>query len=123
MRVLRLFPFTLLFCVPMLAQSTRPATSDPQAVALVQAAITAMGGATAISQLQSWTFQAEAEGRIANGNKTESLTSSAVNAGTGIPSSNTKTPYWLRPRSLFVPALVGPILLAQSENPAFSLDL
>jgi hypothetical protein len=73
MRFLRSLPLMLLLllCLPVRAQQApQPApqpVSDPQAVAVVHAAITTLGGATAISQAQSWTFQAQMQGSRANG--------------------------------------------------------
>jgi hypothetical protein len=87
-------------------------------VAAVQAAVTAIGGATAIGALQRWTIKAQATGHLANGPITEIL-------GTAIPSlpQNGKptgtakaAPPWARPRSLFVPALVSAILAKQSQD-------
>jgi hypothetical protein len=89
-------------------------------VAVVQAAITAMGGATAINQLQSWTFQAQTEGRIANGTVSEGL-ALAIPKDSSLPAGTTAKapPPWARPRSLFVPALVSAILTSQSKDPNF----
>src|SRR6267154_4009019 len=66
--------FGLLLCTLLLnisgwaqaPSSTPPQSSDPQAVAVVQAAITALGGATAIGQAQSWTFHAQTQGPHSN---------------------------------------------------------
>ena len=94
--------------------------SDPQAVAVVQAAITAIGGATAITPLQSWTFQAQASGRIANGPVTEVLASSAPQNSTQPSGTTAKAPPpWAQPRSLFVPALMSAILVNQSQDSTF----
>jgi hypothetical protein len=115
MRILRvLFLFSI--CNPLLGQTSTPAQRDPQAVALVQAAITRMGGATAIGQTQSWSFQGQAEGRIQNGTISEDLPLSLV-AGVTVNAP----PPWATPRSLFVPALVSTILLKQFQDLNFSL--
>src|SRR5947209_4529857 len=111
-----------LFSISAFAQQTTTTTaaSDPQAVAVVQAAIMAMGGATAISPFQSWTFQAHAEGRVANGTISEGLAVS-VPQNSSLPAGTTAKapPPWARPRSLFLPALVGAILVKQSQDPSF----
>jgi hypothetical protein len=102
---------------PPTSQASPQNASDPQAVAVVQAAITAAGGATAIGTLQSWTFQAQAEGRIENGPVSANLSVTAPQS-----SSTAKAPPpWARPRSLFVPALVAAILVKESQDPNFSL--
>jgi hypothetical protein len=123
MRVVGLVLSVTLFSFPLFAQkTTTTATSDPQAVAVVQAAITALGGATAIGSLQSWTFQAQAEGRIANGTTSEIL-ASAIPQNFSLKSGTTAKapPFWAKSRSLFVPALVSAILVKQSQNPNFAL--
>ncbi len=120
---LRVLVLTLMFSIPAFAQQpTTAATSDPQAVAVVQAAITAMGGATAIGPLQSWTFKAQAEGRIANGAISEGL-ALAIPTDSSLPAGTTAKapPPWARPRSLFVPALVSAILEKESQDPNFVL--
>lgn len=102
------------------AQSTST-VSDPQAVAVVQAAITAIGGATAIGALQSWTFKAQATGRIANGPITEILaTSIPQNSNQPAGTTAKAPPPWAQPRSLFLPALVSAILAGESQDTRFS---
>jgi hypothetical protein len=103
---------------PQQAAPSQPA-SDPQAVAVVQAAISALGGATAIGQSQSWTFQAQMQGSQANGN-VEYVMSTATDTGTLVRPDGTKVPAPAI-RSLFVPALAGAVLLKESQNPEFSL--
>ena len=118
---LRLVALTLVLSIPAFAQqTTTAATSDPQALAVVQAAITALGGATAIGSLQSWTFQAQAEGRIANGTVSEGL-ALAIPTDSSLPAGTTAKapPPWARPRSLFVPALVSAILAKESQDRNF----
>ncbi len=121
MRVL-LLPLVLLFCVPVLAQTTPPAQRDPQAVAVLEATITKMGGATAISPLQSWRFEAQAEGRIDNGTINKVLSLSAPQNPGPPPGAAAKAHPWARPRSLFVPALVSTILVQELQDPSFSLQ-
>ena len=53
---LRLLALFFVLCFPTFAQQTATTTaaSDPHALAVVQAAIAALGGATTIGPLQSW---------------------------------------------------------------------
>lgn len=127
---MRLVLFLSIFavCIQLNAQQTTSGTttttpetaSDPQAVAVVQAAITAIGGATAIAPLQSWTFQGQAVGRTGTMNGNLALT---VPQNAAQPSGTTAKapPPWARPRSLFVPALVSAILANESQDPNFVL--
>ena len=100
------------------ASPSQPA-SDPQAVAVVQAAITALGGATAISQAQSWTFQAQMQGAFEN-DIASYVMSTDTDTGhfllaNGVTASSPMT------RSHFVPALAGLILLNQSQDLQFTI--
>jgi hypothetical protein len=98
------------------AATFQPA-SDPQAVAVVQAAITALGGATAISQAQSWTFEAQMQGPHANGNVDYVISTDTDTEKIMRPDGSMKP---ARPiHSHFVPALVGAILLRESQDPEF----
>lgn len=128
MRCLRIGLFV---CVQILAipswgkQSTQSAStpqpaSDPQAVAIVQAAITALGGATAIGQAQSWTFNAQMRGAF--GNDIASYTMSTdTDTGRVVLANGTSVPAPMT-RSHFVPALVGLILLNQSQDSEFTIE-
>jgi hypothetical protein len=114
----------LLLVIPAWAQQTSqsgaPPASDPQAIAVVQAAITALGGATAISQAQSWTFQAQMQGPYANG-EVDYVISSHTDTGKIMHNDGTTTR--ARPiHSHLVPALVGAILLKESRDPEFSIQ-
>ena len=93
-------------------------TRDPQAVAVVQAAITVLG-ATVIGQAQSWTFQAQMQGARANGS-VEYVMSTDTDTGNRVRPDGTTTPAPAI-HSLFVSALVGSILLKESQDPEFSL--
>jgi hypothetical protein len=93
--------------------------SDPQAVAVVQAAIAALGGATAIGQPQSWTFQAQMRGAHANGS-VEYVMSTHTDTGTLVRPDGTTRPA-PAVHSHFVPALVGAILLKESRDTEFSV--
>ena len=120
----RLLFLSLFLSIPIQAQQTSPATmqtaSDPQAVAVVQAAITALGGATAISQAQSWTFHADMQGPHANGT-VDYVISTDTDTGKVMRRDGTMTP--APPiHSHFLPALVGAILLKESQDPEFSLQ-
>ena len=116
----------LLIAVPSWGkQATQSATtpqpaSDPQAVAVVQAAITALGGATTISQAQSWTFQAQMQGPHANGNLSYSM-STDTDTGQIVRADGTTKPAPAI-HSHFLPALVGAILVKESQDPEFSIQ-
>jgi len=120
MRVLRVLPLILLFCVPLLAQTTPQAQSDPQAIAVVQAAITALGGATAISQAQSWTFQAQLAGPIDTGNRSETIDRKSA-AGYVVVNGVTKPAPKHMAYSVFVPALLGAVLLDEFQDPKYGM--
>jgi hypothetical protein len=119
MRVLRFLPLLLLFSIPLLAQTTPQAQGDPQAIAVVQAAITALGGAAAIGQTQSWTFQAQMQGPHANANL-DYVISTDTDTGKFLLANGKTKPAPLI-HSHFIPALVGPILVKQSQDPEFSI--
>jgi hypothetical protein len=101
------------------ATSTQPA-SDPQAVAVVQAAINALGGATAISQTQSWTFQAQMQGMLANGNVSYTL-SGVVGTQPAAIVVNGVTKKVKADQSLFVPAVLAYVLLSEFQDQSFPL--
>jgi len=120
-----LFVGILLFTIPSWskqppqnASPIQPA-SDPQAVAVVQAAITALGGATAISQAQNWTFQAQLQGPHANGNVSYSMSTNTDVVQLVLANGTTKPVPLIQ--SHFLPALVGAILLKESQDPAFAI--
>jgi hypothetical protein len=123
-RFSRLLLVTLipLLCIPALAQQTQQATaapaSDPQAVAVVQAAITALGGATAIGQPQSWTLQATLQGPFVNNTVNYTLGLDSPNTYTSTQSGSQRTVRRLM-QSLFVPVLVGPVLFFESQTSQF----
>jgi hypothetical protein len=112
----------LLLGTPLWAQqssstATQPA-SDPQAVAVIQAAITALGGAAAIGHPQGWTFQAAIEGPRGNGSVTYAMgwDGGPVNQ-IKLPNGATKK---ARPaQSLFIPAAIGAVLLTESRDSSF----
>jgi hypothetical protein len=116
MRVLRLLPLILMFSLPLPAQYSPQ--SDPQAVAVVQAAITALGGTSAIGQAQSWTFQAQMQGPHANGN-VEYRISTHTDTGKILAKGKAKPAPLIH--SHFIPALVGRLLLKQSQDPRLSI--
>ncbi len=116
----------LLFAIPSWGKqasqtaSTPQPTSDPQAVVVVQAAITALGGATAIGQAQSWTFQAQTQSAHSNGS-VGYVISTDTDAGHFVAADGTAKP--APPiHSHFLPVLVGPILLKESQDPEFSMQ-
>jgi hypothetical protein len=100
-------------------QSSSQAIRDPEAVTIVQDAITAIGGATAISQAQSWTFQAQMQGARANGSTAYVMSTDSDRGKIARPDGTTRPARAIH--SLFVPALVGSILLNEFGDPDFSL--
>jgi hypothetical protein len=120
MRVLRLLPCVLMFSLPLLAQNRPVAQRDPQAVTVVQAAITALGGATAIGQHQSWTFQAQMQGPIDNGTASATIDPQATNPSVTINGRSVKTHFIVS--SPFVPALMASVLLQLSQDSNYSLQ-
>lgn len=100
--------------------TTPQPASDPQAIAVVQAAITALGGATAIGQTQNWTFQAQMQGILANGNVTYTL-SGVVPTQPPTIVVNGVTKKVKADRSLFVPAVLGYVLLSEFQDQSFPL--
>jgi hypothetical protein len=116
MRVLRLLPFIILFSIPLLAQNTPEAHRDPQAVAVVEAAINALGGTEAISQAQRWTFQAQMQGPIDNGTVTEMIPLQVPDVtinGSAVRPQVVSSP--------FVPVLLAPVLLKMSQDQSQSI--
>lgn len=115
----------LLLNIPVWAQHSQtattspPAPSDPQAVAVVQAAITALGGKTAIAQAQSWTFQAKMEGPFGQESVSYSM-STDTDTGRVVRANGTSKRAPLT-RSRFVPTLVGTILVNEFADPEYSV--
>lgn len=100
------------------APTPQPA-SDPQAVAVVQAAITALGGATAISQAQSWTFRAHMQGPHANGDLQYLI---SIDGDSGKLHRPDRTLMAAPPiHSHFIPALAASILLKETRDSTFTL--
>jgi hypothetical protein len=125
-----LFAPLVFFAISVSAQTTTPAAvKDPQALAVVQAAISAMGGQSLINSAKNWDFQAQGDGPVASGAVRASLASVKARQQATPPPGGppivdvSKLPSYARPRSSFVPALVGLILLNQSQDPAFSLEI
>jgi hypothetical protein len=100
--------------------STTQLASDPQAIAVVQAAITALGGATAIGLAQSWTFQAQTQGPHSNGNVDYVISTDTDTGKITRPNGTTRPAPKIH--SHFLPALVGAILLKESRDPQFSMQ-
>jgi hypothetical protein len=95
-------------------------------VAVVEAAITALGGAPTIRQAKSWDFQIAGQGTLANGATREVLSATkAAKSGSPPPGGepSEKLPYWLKQRSPLVPALVGTILVEQLQGSRFSIEI
>jgi len=102
------------------SSTTQPA-SDPQAVAVVQAAITALGGAVAISQAQSWTFHAQMKGPITNDDVNYTITTQMPPAQQVTTRRGTikRMPMV---QSYFVPALIGMVLVKELQDAEFSIS-
>jgi hypothetical protein len=115
MRLLRLLPLLLTVSIPVLAQTTPQVHRDPQAVAAVETAITALGGATAIGLVQSWAFQAQMQGPIDNGTATETISLQIPNVG----GSAVRHQFAHSP---FVPVLLAPVLLKMSQDQSQSIQ-
>jgi hypothetical protein len=103
------------------SSSTTQPNSDPQAVAVVQAAITALGGAVAISQAQSWTFHAQMTGPITNDNVNYTITTQMPPAQQVTTRRGTikRIPMV---QSYFVPALIGKVLVKELQDAEFSIS-
>lgn len=117
MRVLRLLPFVFLFPASIFAQTSTPASGDPQAIAVIQAAIKALGGATAIVEAKSWTFQAQTQGPRTNGNITYAMSTDTDTGRYGLPNGTSRPAPSIH--SHFLPALVGSILSKESQDAEF----
>jgi len=118
--------FAVLFSTSLSAQVTQTpppttsapqATGDPQALAAAQAALTALGGAAAISQIQGWTFQASMEGGAANGTVTYAIDTQPSSL-TMRTKKGTKRTVMLH--SFFVPAVVAALLAKQLADSTYS---
>lgn len=105
---------------PQSASTTQPA-SDPQAVAVVQAAITDLGGATAIGQAQSWTFQGQLEGPLDNGDRSETIDLQSASASI-VVNGVSRPPFKQSIRSIFLPALLAFVLLQESQDSNYSVQ-
>lgn len=116
---------------------------DPRALATIQAALTALGGATAVGQPQSWQIQGQVQATDATGNSvsgtitwemagsefnmsaTTTKGTQSIVTGHGNPAAvnangATKISAPLM-RAEFVPALVGPMLLKEYQNPGYNI--
>lgn len=125
---MRLGRVTVLIAMLTLASSVPAQTSqvnsqsgsDPQAVAIVQAAITAFGGATAISQSQAWEFQGQLDGPFESGSKTEAIKLRILSPTVVVRGITMPAPKQLGP-SLFLPVLAGALLLQQSHDSNYEI--
>src|ERR1700739_2336034 len=95
--------------------STPLPASDPQAVAVVQAAITALGGAAAIGQGQFWDFQGLTDGPLDSGTRPETISAQIPNATIVVNGVSKPAPKVIS-SSLFLPVLAGAILLQESQD-------
>jgi hypothetical protein len=97
--------------------SAPPAVRDSRAVTVMQAGLDALGGATAIGQIHSWTFQATMQGGRANGNVTYTL-DTQPSKFTVMTKKGTKRTFLLR--SFFVPAVLAAVLAKQFQDSQYS---
>lgn len=124
----------LLVLLPTLAaQSTPPTnngptsapiavTGDAQALAVVQAALTALGGQNGISSLRTWTVQASMQGSQSGSNINYSIGwDSPPGMETVTVGGRTRTRRARMIRSYFVPVMVGSILLKELQDSHFSI--
>jgi hypothetical protein len=157
------FIWIVTFCflaIPILAQSSAPSVSgstssqgpsrwvprpvrDPQAIQVVQASITALGGATAIALATDWTIQAQVQQSLGvktpNGTVTWTVLGgeyrsdfsspqgiTTLASGHGKPFSVSQGTVTSAPlasmRALFSPALVGLVLLNEVQNSNYSVQ-
>jgi hypothetical protein len=126
-------------------QSPPNPVRDAQALTIIQAAITALGGATAIGQIQSWLIQAEVQSSQEMGSTSSGLLwekagtefrmastptasgqTSSIMTGHGNPvsvsngTSNAVPAHVMS--ALFIPALVGSVLLTEFQDPNYSVQ-
>jgi hypothetical protein len=109
------------------AQTTSPTgqarqgVRDSAALAAVQTALNALGGATAISQIQSWTFQATmgwGDGTI--GQQTVSYTLDTQPSSFTIVKGGVQSTVYIR--SYFVPVVLAAVLASQVQEPRYSVQ-
>ena len=91
-------------------------SSDPQAVTVIQAAITALGGATAIGQAKNWTVQGTLQGVVNSGASTDMISTSVATV-TNIAGTTSTPLRHIASTSLLMPTLVGAILLEGVARP------
>jgi hypothetical protein len=104
---------------PQGPDSSSQTIKQPEALTVVQEAITALGGATAIGQAQNWTFQAQMQGPRGNGS-IEYAMSTHTDRGQVARMDGTTQPARAI-ESIFVLALVGSILLKESQDTELSI--
>lgn len=100
------------------------AVRDPEALKILNAAVTALGGSTAILQNQSWTFTATMQGGLVNRDVTYGLTSDLgkadqITAAVGTLKDGQSLPVI---RSLFVPAIISSVLAKQVADNSLSIQ-
>jgi hypothetical protein len=92
--------------------------SDPQAVAVIQAAITALGGAQTIGQAKNWNVQGTLQGAVNSGASSDTISTSSATV-TNIAGTTSTPLRSIASTSLLMPTLVGAILLRQSQDPYY----
>jgi hypothetical protein len=116
----------LLFAIPAsgkqaIQNTTTPQpANDPQAVAVVQAAITALGGATTIVKSDTWEIQGQFDGPSGTSSQDETINRQVPNATIVVKGVSKPAPKFVTP-SVFLPVLVGAILLQESQDSNFAL--
>ena len=129
--------------VPPYRNLTAPAVRDSKAEEVVQSAITAMGGAGPIGQIQNWQVRARVEDLAENGKLSGSAIWEKAGEEFRMESSNSNGDYAIltghgKPatvtngkakalgghisRALFVPALVGDQLVREFQNQDYSIE-
>jgi hypothetical protein len=117
MRVL-LLPLALVLLLPasILAQGTT-STPETEATVVIQTAITALGGATAIGQTHNWSFQAQLDG-MKKGTTSDTLDTDAKPASATAPTGSATTVSGASPSPL-LPTFAGALLLKESDDPSY----
>lgn len=119
---------------------SRDPVRDPKALAVVQSAITALGG-TAIADLRSWAIEAQVQDTekdksgtvLWQKDGTEFRTERRNSTGTSYIVSGHGKPAWVASgkvtallphmvRATFIPALVGSVLLAEFQDKSYSIE-
>jgi len=93
--------------------------SDSQAVTVVQAAIAALGGATAIGQVKKLGVQGALQGMVSSDAWSETIFPNGSSPARAKWIYTSATSAYVP--SLFMPSLLGPILLNESQDPYYAM--